>query len=41
MEMLWFWLVSVMIAIYVVMDGFDFGAGILHLLVSKNIEERS
>ena len=25
MHELWFWLVSVMIAIYVVMDGFDFG----------------
>jgi len=40
MEMLWFWLVSVMVAIYVVMDGFDFGAGILHLFVAKNDEER-
>lgn len=40
MEMLWFWLVSVMVAIYVVMDGFDFGAGILHLFVAKSNEER-
>lgn len=40
MEMLWFWLVSVMIAIYVVLDGFDFGAGILHLFVAKTNEER-
>jgi cytochrome d ubiquinol oxidase subunit II len=38
--MLWFWLVSVMVAIYVVMDGFDFGAGILHLFVAKTNEER-
>jgi len=37
---LWFWLVAVMIAIYVVMDGFDFGAGILHLVVAKTNEER-
>ncbi|HEY3400534.1 MAG TPA: cytochrome d ubiquinol oxidase subunit II [Geothrix sp.] len=37
---LWFWLVSVMVAIYVVMDGFDFGAGILHLVVAKTNEER-
>ena len=36
----WFWLVSVMVAIYVVMDGFDFGAGVLHLLVAKTNEER-
>ena len=40
MEMLWFWLVSVMVAIYAVMDGFDFGAGILHLFVAKTNEER-
>ena len=40
METLWFWLVSVMVAIYVVMDGFDFGAGILHLFVAKSNEER-
>jgi cytochrome d ubiquinol oxidase subunit II len=40
MEMLWFWLVSVMVAIYVVMDGFDFGAGILHHAVAKTNEER-
>ncbi len=40
MEMLWFWLVSVMVAIYVVLDGFDFGAGILHLFVAKTNEER-
>ncbi len=37
---LWFWIVSVMVAIYVVMDGFDFGAGILHLFVAKTNEER-
>src|ERR1035438_5660637 len=40
MNELWFWLVSVMMAIYVVMDGFDFGAGILHLLVADTNEER-
>ncbi|HEX7553744.1 MAG TPA: cytochrome d ubiquinol oxidase subunit II, partial [Geothrix sp.] len=40
MNELWFWLVSVMFAIYVVMDGFDFGAGILHLLVADTNEER-
>jgi cytochrome d ubiquinol oxidase subunit II len=40
MTMLWFWLVAVMLAIYVVLDGFDFGAGILHLVVAKTNEER-
>jgi cytochrome d ubiquinol oxidase subunit II len=40
MHELWFWIVSVMFAIYVVLDGFDFGAGILHLFVAKTNEER-
>jgi cytochrome bd ubiquinol oxidase subunit II len=40
MEMLWFWLVSVMVAIYAVMDGFDFGAGILHPFVARTEAER-
>jgi len=36
----WFILLSLMLAVYVVLDGFDFGAGILHLLVAKNDAER-
>ena len=40
MQMLWFWLVSAMVAIYAVMDGFDFGAGILHHLVARTDAER-
>jgi cytochrome bd ubiquinol oxidase subunit II len=40
MEALWFWLVSVMVAIYAVMDGFDFGAGILHHFVARTDSER-
>src|SRR5579872_6822481 len=36
----WFVLISAMLATYVVLDGFDFGAGILHLLVAKTDEER-
>lgn len=40
MATLWFWLCSVMVAVYVVMDGYDFGAGALHLLVAKTNEER-
>ncbi|MDR3672659.1 MAG: cytochrome d ubiquinol oxidase subunit II [Holophaga sp.] len=40
MEMLWFWLVSVMVAIYAVMDGFDFGSGVLHLVVARTEAER-
>ncbi|MDP2875050.1 MAG: cytochrome d ubiquinol oxidase subunit II [Holophaga sp.] len=40
MHEIWFWLVSVMIAIYAVMDGFDFGSGVLHLFVAKTNDER-
>jgi cytochrome d ubiquinol oxidase subunit II len=36
----WFWLVAIMIAGYVVLDGFDLGAGILHLVIAKNDQER-
>jgi cytochrome d ubiquinol oxidase subunit II len=40
METIWFALVAVMIAMYVVLDGFDLGAGIVHLLVARNDRER-
>src|SRR5258707_12938473 len=40
METLWFCLVAVMIAGYVVLDGFDLGAGIVHLLVARSEDEK-
>jgi cytochrome d ubiquinol oxidase subunit II len=40
METTWFMLVAVMIALYVVLDGFDIGAGIIQLLVSRTEGER-
>jgi len=40
METLWFCLVAVMVAVYVLLDGFDLGAGAIHFLVAKNVEER-
>jgi cytochrome d ubiquinol oxidase subunit II len=40
METLWFMLVAVMIAMYVVLDGFDLGAGIAHLLIARTDSER-
>ena len=40
METTWFMLVAVMIAIYVVLDGFDLGAGIVQLLVARTDGER-
>src|SRR6267143_568552 len=40
METLWFCLVAVMIAMYVVFDGFDLGVGMLHLHVARTDSER-
>src|SRR2546421_8772877 len=40
MATLWFFLIACMLAVYVVLDGFDFGAGILHLFVAKTDEEQ-
>jgi cytochrome bd ubiquinol oxidase subunit II len=40
METIWFCLVAIMVAMYVVLDGFDLGAGAIHLLVAKTEEER-
>jgi len=40
METLWFILVAFMLTAYVVLDGFDLGAGILHLFVARNDGER-
>ena len=40
METIWFCIIAVMIAVYVVLDGFDLGAGIIHLLVARTHGER-
>src|SRR5206468_2219878 len=40
MGTIWFWLVAIMITIYVLLDGFDLGAGAIHLLAAKTDEER-
>ncbi len=40
METLWFCLVALMIALYVVLDGFDLGAGALHLWVARGERDR-
>jgi len=39
-EMIWFGIAAVVIALYVVLDGFDFGAGALHLFVARADNER-
>jgi cytochrome d ubiquinol oxidase subunit II len=40
MQTLWFILVAFMLAMYVLMDGFDLGAGVLHTFVARTNEER-
>ena len=40
MGTLWFFFVALMIAVYVLLDGFDLGAGAIHLIVAKTDEER-
>lgn len=40
MPTLWFMIVAVMVAAYVLLDGFDLGAGAVHLLIAKTDDER-
>jgi cytochrome d ubiquinol oxidase subunit II len=40
MGTLWFWIVAVMLVAYVVLDGFDIGAGIVYLFIARTEEER-
>lgn len=40
METLWFAIIAGMLAIYVVLDGFDFGVGVLHRFVARTDQER-
>src|SRR5712672_1869871 len=40
MGTLWFSLIAMMIIVYVLLDGFDLGAGAIHLMVATTEEER-
>jgi cytochrome bd ubiquinol oxidase subunit II len=40
MNILWFCIVAAMVAGYVILDGFDLGAGIVHLYVARTNQER-
>lgn len=40
METLWFALVAFMLAMYVILDGFDLGTGIIHFLAARDHDER-
>ncbi len=41
MQTLWFILVAFMLSMYVLLDGFDLGAGVIHLSVGKTNQERT
>ncbi len=41
MLLTWFLLVAIMLAAYVVLDGFDLGVGVLHLFLARTEEERT
>src|SRR6202012_3359210 len=40
METAWFCLVALMLTVYVLLDGFDLGAGVIHLLAARDHRER-
>ena len=40
METFWFCMLALMIAGYVVFDGFDLGAGAIHLIAGRSLDER-
>jgi len=40
METLWFMIVAFMLVAYVVLDGFDIGAGIVHYVIGRSDAER-
>jgi cytochrome d ubiquinol oxidase subunit II len=40
MPTVWFLIAAAMILVYVLLDGFDLGAGAVHLFIAKNDEER-
>lgn len=40
MELFWYIVVMAMLAIYVVLDGYDFGAGIVHLFFAKTEQDK-
>ncbi|HVP55203.1 MAG TPA: cytochrome d ubiquinol oxidase subunit II [Candidatus Eisenbacteria bacterium] len=40
MPTIWFMIVAVMVAMYVLLDGFDIGAGAVHLFIARNDTER-
>ena len=40
MASIWYLIVALMVTAYVILDGFDLGAGAIHLIAGKTDEER-
>lgn len=40
MELFWYIVLMTMLAVYVILDGYDFGAGIIHLFFAKKEEDK-
>ncbi len=40
MELVWYVILGFMLVMYIILDGFDFGAGIIHLFFAKTPEEK-
>ena len=40
MELFWYIVLMTMLAIYIILDGYDFGAGIIHLFFAKNEKDK-
>lgn len=40
MEIFWFVVLMVILGVYIILDGYDFGAGIIHLFVAKTDDEK-
>ena len=38
---IWFWLVALLLTVYVILDGFDLGAGVLYPFIGKSEEDKS
>lgn len=41
MEIFWYVVLMLMLGVYVILDGYDFGAGIIHLFFAKTEEDKS
>src|SRR3972149_6423750 len=40
LEVIWYWVIGLSVAMYVILDGFDLGVGMLHLFTKEDEERR-